>query len=67
MSMTKPAVEGKFAALTEDDVRDDEGEDEDCEEGQRQDEHVEEAVVPLPDAVAHPGAVVIESLCGERE
>lgn len=52
-------------SLTHDYVCDDEGEDEDCEERQRQDEHVEEAVVPLSDAVPHPGAVVIEPLCTE--
>lgn len=46
-------------------MRDDEREDEDCEEGQRQDEHVEEAVVPLSHAVPHPGAVMIEALCTE--
>lgn len=48
-------------------MRDDEGEDEDCEEGQRQDEHVEEAVVPLSNAVPYPGAVMIEPLCAEDQ
>lgn len=48
-------------------MRDDEGEDEDGEEGERQDEHVEEAVVPPPDAVSHPGTVMVEALCGGRE
>lgn len=46
-------------------MRDDEGEDEDGEEGEREDEHVEEAVVPPPYAVAHPGTVVVEALCGD--
>lgn len=48
-------------------MRDDEGEDEDGEEGEREDEHVEEAVVPPPHAVPHPGTVVVEALCVERE
>lgn len=48
--------------LTEDDVCDDEGEDEDGEEGQRDDEQVEEAVVPPADAVPHPGTVMVEAL-----
>lgn len=48
--------------LTQNDVRDDKGEDEDGEEGERQDEHVEEAVVPPSHAVAHPGTVVVETL-----
>lgn len=48
--------------LTENDVCDDEGEDEDGEEGERQDEHVEEPVVPPSHAVAHPGTVVVETL-----
>lgn len=46
-------------------MRDDEGEDEDGEEGEREDEHVEETVVPPPDAVSHPGTVVVEALCGD--
>lgn len=48
-------------------MRDDEGEDEDGEEGQRQDKHVEEAVVPLSDAVPDPGTVMIEAVCAEDE
>jgi hypothetical protein len=46
---------------------DDKGEDEDCEEGEGEDEHVEETVVPLPNTVPHPGTVVVKTLCGERE
>lgn len=48
-------------------MRDDEGEDEDGEEGEREDEHVEEAVVPPPHAVPHPGTVVVEALCEDKE
>lgn len=48
--------------LTQGEVGDNAGEDEGGEEGQGQDEGVEVAVVALPHAVAHPGAVVIESL-----
>lgn len=47
-------------------MRDDEGEDEDGEEGEREDEHVEETVVPPPHAVPHPGTVVVEALCEDR-
>lgn len=43
-------------------MRDDEGEDEDGEEGERQDEHVEETVVPPSHTVAHPGTVVVKTL-----
>lgn len=46
---------------------DDEGEDEDGEEGEREDEHVEETVVPPPHAVPHPGTVVVEALCEDRK
>lgn len=53
--------------LTEDDVCDDESEDEDGEEGEREDEQVEEAVVPPSDAVSHPGAMMVETLCGRKE
>lgn len=48
-------------------MRDDEGKDEDGEEGEREDEHVEETVVPPPHAVPHPGTVVVEALCEDRE
>ena len=42
-------------------------EDEGRQERERHDEGVEEAVVALADAVAHPGAVVVEALWqGER-
>lgn len=40
----------------------DAAEDERRQEGQRHDEGVEEAVVALPHAVSHPGAVVVEAL-----
>ena len=43
-------------------MRDDTSEDEDTEEGEGNDEHVEVAIVPLADAVADPGTVVIKSL-----
>ena len=36
--------------------------DEDCQEGQRDDEGVEETIVPLPNTVPHPGTMVVESL-----
>lgn len=53
--------------LTQDDVCDDEGEYEYSEEGEGEDEEVEETVVPLSHTVPHPGTVVIETLCRERE
>lgn len=40
----------------------DAAEDERRQEGQRHDEGVEEAVVALPHAVSHPGAVMVEAL-----
>lgn len=46
---------------------DDKGKDEDGEEGQREDEHVEETVVPPSHAVSHPGTVVVKPLCMDRE
>ena len=46
---------------------DDEGEDEDSEEGEREDEHVEETVVPPPHAVPNPGTVVVKTLCMDRQ
>lgn len=48
-------------------MRDDEREDEDGEEGEREDEHVEETVVPPSHAVPHPGTVVVKTLCMNRE
>ena len=48
-------------------MRDDEGEDEDGEEGEWEDEHVEETVVPPSHAVPHPGTVVVETLCVDKE
>lgn len=51
-----------WSLLTQDDVCDDKGEDKDCEAGEGEDEHVEEAVVPLPNTVPHPGTMVVESL-----
>ncbi len=46
---------------------DDEGEDEDGEEGEREDEHVEETVVPPSNTVSHPRTVVVKTLCMDRE
>ena len=43
-------------------MRDDKGEDEDGEEGEREDEHVEETVVSPSYAVPHPGTVVVKTL-----
>lgn len=48
-------------------MSDDKGKDEYREEGQRKDEHVEEAVVPPSHAVPHPGTVVVKTLCVDRE
>lgn len=48
-------------------MRDDEGEDEDGEEGEREDEHVEETVVPPSHTIPHPGTVVVETLCVDKE
>lgn len=53
-------------SLTQDDVCNNEGEDEDGEEGEGQDEEVEETVVPLPNTVPHPGTVVVKTLCREE-
>lgn len=50
------------AVLTQSEVGDDTGEDEGCQEGQGEDEGIEVAIVALPHAVAHPGAVVIKPL-----
>lgn len=46
---------------------DDEGEDEDGKEGEWEDEHVEEAVVPPSYAVPHPWTVVVKALCVDRD
>lgn len=43
-------------------MRDDKGEDEDGEEGEREDEHIEETVVPPSHTVPHPGTVVVKAL-----
>lgn len=48
------------------DVYEAKGEDADHVECQRQQEQEEVAVVPPPDAVVHPGAVVVKVLRGER-
>ena len=65
-----------LSLLTYDDVCDDEGEYEDGEEGEGEDEHVEETVVPSSHAVPHPRTVMVKALCkggrgeqreGERE
>lgn len=57
---------GAVPLLTEDDVCDDEGEDEDSEEGQGEDKQVEKAIIPPPDAVPHPRTVMVEALCGRK-
>lgn len=57
---------GAVPLLTEDDVCDDEGEDEDSEEGQGEDKQVEKAIIPPPDAVPHPRTVMVEALCGKK-
>ena len=44
-------------------MSDDAGEDEDAEEGQRHEEEVKIAVVPLAHAVTKPGAMVVKTLC----
>lgn len=56
------ALMAAASILTQSEVGDDTGEDEGCQEGEGEDEGVEVAVVALPHAVAHPGAVVIEPL-----
>lgn len=48
-------------------MRDDKGEDEDGEEGERKDEHVEETVVPPSHTVSHPGTVVVKALCMDKD
>lgn len=53
--------------LTQSEVGDDTGEDEGGEEGEGEDEGVEVAIVALPHAVAHPGAVVVEPLWNKRD
>lgn len=55
------------AGLTQSEVGDNTGEDEGCQEGEGEDEGVEVAVVALPHAVAHPGAVVIKPLWNTGE
>lgn len=49
--------------LTQNEMRDNAGKDVDAEEGQRDDEHVEEAVVSLAHAVTHPRTVMVEAFC----
>lgn len=53
--------------LTHGHVHDVEGEDVDGEQGEGHGEQVEVSVVPLAHAVPHPGAVVVEAICGRRE
>lgn len=52
--------------LTEGHIDDVKGEDINCEEGEREDEEVEVAVVPLSNTVSHPGAVMVEALYGRK-
>ncbi len=49
-----------FVLLTENEMRDDTGEDVDTEERQGHDEHVEVAVVSFPNTVPHPRTVVVK-------
>lgn len=58
-----PSSPGRLTQCYVDNV---EGEDVDGEEGEREDEEVEVAVVPLPHAVAHPGTVMVEALWGSH-
>ena len=44
-------------------MSDNAGENVNAKKGQRDNEHVEEAVVPLSNAVAHPRTVVIKTFC----
>lgn len=53
--------------LTHGHMHDVEGEDVDGEQGEGHGEQVEVSVVPLAHAVPHPGAVVVEAICGRRE
>lgn len=53
--------------LTHGHVHDVEGEDVDGEQGEGHGEQVEVSVVPLAHAVPHPGAVVVEAICGPGE
>lgn len=46
--------------LTQSQVGDHAGEDEGRQEGEGQDKRIKEAVVPSPDTVAHPGAVMVK-------
>lgn len=46
-------------------MSDNAGKDVDAEKGQRDDEHVEEAVVSLAHAVANPRTVVIKAFCND--
>lgn len=48
--------------LTQSEVGDDASKDEGCQEGEGEDEGIEVAIVALPHAVAHPGAVMIKPL-----
>lgn len=52
--------------LTESHIDDVEGEDIDREEGEREDKEVEVTVVPLSNTIPHPGAVMVEALCGRK-
>lgn len=52
--------------LTEGHVDDVKSEDINCKEGERKNEEVEVAVVPLSNTISHPGAVMVEALCGRK-
>lgn len=53
--------------LTQGEVGDDTSEDEGCQEGEGEDEGIEVAIVALPHAVAHPGAVMVKALCESQD
>lgn len=44
-------------------MRDDTGKDVNTEKSQRDDEHVEEAVIAFPHTIANPRTVVIKAIC----
>lgn len=52
--------------LTQGQVRGHTAEDEGRQEGQRDDEGVEETVVPPANTVSHPGTVMVKALWGEK-
>lgn len=59
-SLASPPPPLVVPPLTQSQVGDHAGEDEGCQEGEGEDERIKEAVVPSPDTVAHPGAVMVK-------